>query len=145
MLRIILFKKKVNTAILSQCKANYKMFVLWPLMNLATGNLNFIVGEYISKTSKEEYKVDACIINTIKKELCLLETSDYFLAGDISKYGYGYVQNAFGALKMLNIAYKKYYKAPLDIAQYSVSPMRRRTKRIKCYLQAKYQTSQVQI
>lgn len=117
MFSINLLKKKDVAAALSQSEANYNLFVLWPLMDLAAGDLKFCAGEYVLLSSKEEYKADACIVDKHKNEICLLETSNGFLCGDMPKYGYDHVKGAFGALSMFNAAFKKYHKADYDIAQ----------------------------
>ncbi|KAI8378289.1 hypothetical protein EDC96DRAFT_540623 [Choanephora cucurbitarum] len=114
---INLLKKKDVAAALSQSEANFNLFVLWPLMDLAAGDLKFCAGEYVLLSSKEEYKADACIVDNYKNEICLLETSNGLLCGDMPKYGYDHVKGAFGALTMFNAAFKKYHKVDYKVAQ----------------------------
>lgn len=87
------------------------------MMNLAAGELDFVAGEYILQSSKEEYKADACILDNSNNEICLLETSGCYLLGDLPKYGYDHVKGAFGTLTMFNAAFKKYHRAPFEVAQ----------------------------
>lgn len=86
-------------------------------MNLAAGELNFVAGEYFLHSSKEEYKADACILDSSKNEICLLETSGCYLLGDLPKYGYDHVKGAFGTLTMFNAAFKKYHRASFEVPQ----------------------------
>lgn len=67
------------------------------MLSLAAGELDFVAGEYVLHSSKEEYKADACILDSSKNEICLLETSGCYLLGDLPKYGYDHVKGAFGA------------------------------------------------
>ncbi|KAI8375757.1 hypothetical protein EDC96DRAFT_306210 [Choanephora cucurbitarum] len=114
---IDLLKRKDVAALLSLSEANYNLFVLWPLMSLAAGELQFVAGEYVLRSSKEEYKADACILDDQKNEVCLLETSNGFLCGDKSKYGFDHVKGTFGALAMFGAAFKKYNRASHEVAQ----------------------------
>ncbi|KAG1448005.1 hypothetical protein G6F46_011182 [Rhizopus delemar] len=110
-------KKKDVAVVLSQCESNYDLFVLWSMMSLAAGELDFVAGEYVLHSSKEEYKADACILDSSKNEICLLETSGCYLLGGLPKYGYDHVKGAFGALTMFNAAFKKYHRASFKVAQ----------------------------
>ncbi|KAI8077303.1 uncharacterized protein B0P05DRAFT_638008 [Gilbertella persicaria] len=102
---------------IKKSEVNYNLFVLWPLMSLAAGDMNFVAGEYILKASKEEYRADACILDENDNEICLLESSGCYLFGDKCKYGYDHVKGAFGVLTMFNAAFKKYHKASFKVAQ----------------------------
>ncbi|KAI8077271.1 uncharacterized protein B0P05DRAFT_471261, partial [Gilbertella persicaria] len=113
----LIMQKKDVAAVLKKSEVNYNLFVLWPLMSLAAGDMNFVAGEYTLKASKEEYRADACILDENDNEICLLESSGCYLFGDKCKYGYDHVKGAFGVLTMFNAAFKKYHKASFKVAQ----------------------------
>lgn len=106
---------------LSQSESSFNFRMVWPLMSLAcetsSSRLTFLPGEYILKTSKQDYKADACIVDAKQNELCIFEASGSLKLGDKRKYGCDHVKGAFGSLTLFNGLFKKYYMASEDTAQ----------------------------
>ncbi|KAG1457852.1 hypothetical protein G6F46_006691 [Rhizopus delemar] len=73
-----------------------------------THALKFVPGEYILRFSKEENKVDGCVLFG-DVEVFLLETSGKLFHNESGKYGLDHIKSNFGALTMFNDIYKKYY------------------------------------
>lgn len=73
-------------------------------------SLKFSPAEYILNCSKEEYKVDACIL-VDENELSILEASGKILLNNNSKYDSDHIKVHYGALNIFNAIYKKYYWA----------------------------------
>ncbi|KAG1530016.1 hypothetical protein G6F51_013968 [Rhizopus arrhizus] len=77
--------------------------------SISCSDLSFMSAEYKLKSSDEEYKADACVLDDDNNEISILETSGKFMLDDNSKYGYDHVKCTFGALTIFNAAFKKYF------------------------------------
>ncbi|KAG0780399.1 hypothetical protein G6F21_012149 [Rhizopus arrhizus] len=60
--------------------------------SISCSDLSFMSAEYKLKSSDEEYKADACILDDDNNEISILETSGKFMLDDNSKYGYDHVK-----------------------------------------------------
>ncbi|KAG0890719.1 hypothetical protein G6F34_012287 [Rhizopus arrhizus] len=111
---ILLFKKPNLYERLKISECNFNRLLIWPAMEVAVdsiscSDLSFMSAEYKLKSSDEEYKADACILDDDNNEISILETSGKFMLDDNSKYGYDHVKCTFGALIIFNAAFKKYF------------------------------------
>ncbi|KAG1001893.1 hypothetical protein G6F57_013586 [Rhizopus arrhizus] len=111
---ITLFKKPNLYERLKISECNFNRLLIWPAMEVAVdsiscSDLSFMSAEYKLKSSDEEYKADACVLDDDNNEISILETSGKFMLDDNSKYGYDHVKCTFGALTIFNAAFKKYF------------------------------------
>ncbi|KAL4210483.1 hypothetical protein AB4K20DRAFT_1867462 [Rhizopus microsporus] len=83
----------------------------------SNATINTSLGEYILKASKQDYRADACIIDTEQNKLCILETPAPLKLSDKCKYGYNHIKGALVSLPLFNDLFKKYYMASEDTAQ----------------------------
>lgn len=87
--------------------------MVWPIIELAVDSvkthvLKFVPGEYILRSSKEENKVDGCVLFGDVK-VFLLETSGKLFHNESGKYGLDHIKSNFGAFTMFNDIYKKHF------------------------------------
>jgi hypothetical protein len=78
-------------------------------------SLMFVPGEWVLKSSMEEYKADGVVMSN-KIELFLLETSGKFLLSDKARFGYDHIKGTFGCLTIYNQILKKYCYATEETA-----------------------------
>lgn len=83
----------------------------------SNATINTSLGEYILKASKQDYRADACIIDTEQNKLCILETPAPLKLSDKCKYGYNHIKGVLGSLPLFNDLFKKYYMASEDTVQ----------------------------
>lgn len=116
---MLLFKKSNLYKRLNVSESNFSRLLVWPAVEVSIESaeqMEFLPGEYILKSSQENYKADGCIIDDKNNELFVLETSGKLMLDEKWKYGYDHVKCMFGALTIFNAAFKKYFFATEETA-----------------------------
>ncbi|KAG0805097.1 hypothetical protein G6F20_012176 [Rhizopus arrhizus] len=111
---ILLFKKPNLYERLKISECNFNRLLIWPAMEVAVdsiscSDLSFMSAEYKLKSSDEEYKADACVLDDDNNEISILETSGKFMLDDNSKYGYDHVKYDMLHLWSLELCSSKLY------------------------------------